>query len=106
VIPVPGTAIFEEALHEGRLKLEEINWDNCASDKIAFERNHLDAARLVRLQSYALLRFYGRPRILWSLTRESLQNPEIIRASLRKLKMIFARKNDSFVPLYLREALL
>ncbi|MBI3939409.1 MAG: radical SAM protein [Acidobacteria bacterium] len=104
VIPVPGTAIFEEALREGRLKLNQINWDNCASDKIAFERNHVDAARLVQLQSYALLRFYGRPRILASLARESFRNPEIIRASVHKLKMIFARNDSSFVPQYLREA--
>ncbi|MBI4456575.1 MAG: radical SAM protein [Acidobacteria bacterium] len=105
VIPVPGTAIFEEAIRQGKLKLEEINWDNCASDKIAFERDHIAGEQLVRLQSHALLRFYGRPRILWSLAKDSARNPEVIRASLRKLKMIFARNDHSFTPLYLREAL-
>ena len=104
VIPVPGTGIFQEALDTGRLDLNTLNWDSCASDRIAFERNHLSSRRLVTLQSLALLRFYGRPRIAMSLARESFRNPEILRASIRKLKMIFNRTQPSFTPMYAREA--
>jgi len=105
VIPIPGTAIFEEALREGRISLEKMNWDTCTSDQVAFRRNHLSGKRLLQLQRQAYLRFYGRPRILWRLTRDSLTNPEVIRASLRKLRMLFFRKETyRFQPRYLREA--
>jgi len=33
--PIPGTAMFDEALREGRLQLDRINWDTCTSDQIA-----------------------------------------------------------------------
>lgn len=106
VIPIPGTAIFDEAMREGKLVLEEINWDECTSDQIAFERNHLTGKRLIQLQRQAYLRFYARPRIVWQLLRDSLHNPEVVRASLRKLKMLAARgETHAFEPLYLREAI-
>ncbi|MGH9341015.1 MAG: B12-binding domain-containing radical SAM protein [Acidobacteriota bacterium] len=105
VIPIPGTAIFDEAVQQDKLKVQNINWDDCTSDQIAFQRNHVSGKRLIKLQRQAYLRFYGRPQIIWQMGRDSLRNPEVIRASLRKLKMLFARgETQRFEPLYLKEA--
>lgn len=105
VIPIPGTEIFEESIREGRLKLEEINWDLCTSDQVTFRRNHLSGQRLVKLQRYAYLMFYGRPAIVWDLIRSSLRHREVVVASARKLKMLFGPRGEkAYTPLYLREA--
>lgn len=106
VIPIPGTEIFSELIREGKLKLDEINWDTCTSDQIAFQRNHVSSRRLLQLQRSAYLRFYRRPRIVWELGKDSLKNREVVLASLRKLRMLFDRNDGhSFTPLYLRERL-
>ncbi len=105
VIPIPGTAIFDEALHQGKLELEKINWDTCTSDQVAFQRNHVSGKRLIQLSRLAYFRFYGRPRILWQLAKESLRNREIFRASFRNLKRLSRRTTtDTRLPLYVREA--
>ena len=106
VIPIPGTEIFDECLAAGRLKVEEINWDQYTSDQIAFERNHVSGKQLLRLQRQAYLRFYGRPHLVFRLAKDSVRDREVIWASVRKLKMILWRNNPrNFVPMYLREAL-
>jgi hypothetical protein len=106
VIPIPGTEIFDECLEAGRLRVDEINWDQYTSDQIAFERNHVSSKQLLRLQRQAYLRFYGRPQLMLRLTRDSLRDREVVWASARKLKMILWRNNPrNFVPMYLREAL-
>lgn len=105
VIPIPGTAIFDEALRERRLVLDQINWDTCTSDQVAFERNHVSGERLIELNRQAYLRFYGRPRILWQLAKDSLRDRQVIWASLRNLKRLSRRSTtESHLPLYLREA--
>ena len=104
VIPIPGTAIFDELLEKGLLRLDAINWDTLTSDQVAFQREHLSGKKLLRLQQYAYLRFYGRPTILWDIAREAFGNREVFWASLRKLKMLsFRGETYSFTPLYLRE---
>ncbi|MDA2933720.1 B12-binding domain-containing radical SAM protein [Acidobacteria bacterium AH-259-D05] len=104
VIPIPGTAIFDELLEHGLIKLEDINWDTLTSDQVAFERRHVSGRRLLRLQQYAYLRFYGNPRIIWDLTQEVLSNREVFWTSLRKVKMLSWRgETYSFTPMYLRE---
>ena len=106
LIPIPGTEIFDECLEAGRLKVEDINWDQYTSDQIAFERNHVSSKQLLRLQRQAYLRFYGRPQLVFRLAKDSLRDREVIFASVRKLKMILWRNNPrNFVPMYLREAL-
>lgn len=106
VIPIPGTAIFDELLREGLLDLHEINWDTLTSDQVAFERRHLSGRRLMQLQRQAYLHFYGRPAIAWDVFREAFRNREVVRASLRKLKMLtWRRETYSFQPMYLREHL-
>ena len=106
VIPIPGTALFDEVVEQGLLKVEEINWDTLTSDQIAFKRRHLTGKRLLQLQQYAYLRFYGSPRIIWDVAREVLKNREVLKVSLKKLKMLSWRKETySFTPMYLREKL-
>jgi radical SAM superfamily enzyme YgiQ (UPF0313 family) len=106
VIPIPGTAIFDELLQKGLLDLDEINWDTLTSDQVAFQRQHLSGKRLLRLQQYSYMRFYGRPKIVLDLSKEVLSNREVFWASLRKLKMLSWRgETYSFEPLYLREKL-
>ena len=104
VIPIPGTALFDEVVEQGLLKVEEINWDTLTSDQIAFKRKHVTGKHLLQLQQYAYLRFYGSPRIIWDVTREVLKNREVLKVSLKKLKMLSWRKETySFTPMYLRE---
>ncbi len=104
VIPVPGTAIFDELLDEGLLTLEEIEWDTLTSDQVAFERHHISGRNLMRLQRKAYLRFYGRPPIIWDLVKESIRNKEVLRASFHKLKMLSWRDQTyTFTPMYRRE---
>jgi anaerobic magnesium-protoporphyrin IX monomethyl ester cyclase len=104
VMPIPGTAIFNEAIRTGTMSLDKINWDALTHDQISFQRKHISGTRLIELQRKAFLRFYRRPHILWYLLKESLKNREIIRASLRKLRML-GRRTETIerTPLYLRD---
>ena len=105
VIPVPGTALFDDAIREGKIKLDEIDWDNYTVDRISFPRKHVSGERLTRLQKLAYMRFYGRPRILWPLCREALRNRQVIRASIRNLKKLLRRTSpNDHLPLYIRQA--
>ncbi len=106
VIPIPGTAIFKDCLEKGQIQLETINWDELTSDQVAFKRQHVSNEKLFELQKQAYLRFYRRPRIVWDVTRQTLRNRAVIHASVRKLQMLFRRRNpQDFTPLYLREAI-
>ncbi len=104
VIPIPGTRIFSELMEKGLLELKEINWDTLTSDQVAFQRRFVSGKQLLRFQRYAYMRFYGRPRIAGDLLRESLRNTEVIKASLRKVKMLSWRDETyRFKPLYLKD---
>ncbi len=105
VIPIPGTAIFDEALHDGKLALDRINWDTCTSDQVTIPCNHITGKRLIQLHRQAYIRFYGRPRILLQLARDALRDRQVIWAVVRNLKRLSRRTTtDSRRPLYLREA--
>lgn len=105
VIPVPGTALFEDAIREKRIKLEEINWDDYTVDRISFPRRHVSGERLVRLQKLAYARFYSRPRIIRQLGWEALTNRQVIRASIRNImKLVRSKSPGDRIPLYVREA--
>lgn len=105
VIPVPGTALFDEAVREHKLSLDTINWDTCTTEQVSFERNNISNKRLFQLYRLAYMRFYGRPRIMWQLGRESLVNTQVIWSSLLNLKRLFRRKPpNAHLPLYVREA--
>ncbi len=105
VIPVPGTGLFDEALREGKLSLDQINWDTWTTEQVSFERNHVSRKRLLQLYRLAYLRFYGRPRILWQMGKESFANRQIIWASIRNVKRLLSRPPaEARTPLYIREA--
>jgi len=104
VIPIPGTRIFDDLIQSGRLEMEKINWDTLTSDQVAFKRNHVSGKRLLKLQRRSYIQFYGRPSIALDLAREAFRNTEVVKASLRKLKMLSWRDETySFTPLYLRD---
>jgi anaerobic magnesium-protoporphyrin IX monomethyl ester cyclase len=105
VIPVPGTELFSQALREGKIKLEDVNWDRCTTDQISFQRSRISSRRLMQLHRLAFRRFYGRPKIMWRLGKESLTNRQVIWASIRNLKRLSRRTPvDERVPLYILEA--
>jgi anaerobic magnesium-protoporphyrin IX monomethyl ester cyclase len=105
VIPIPGTELFKQALREGKITLQDVNWDTCTSDQISFQRSHISSKRLVQLHRLAYRRFYGRPRIVWQLSKESLTNHQVIWGSIRNLKRLSRRTPaDARIPLYIREA--
>jgi radical SAM superfamily enzyme YgiQ (UPF0313 family) len=105
VIPIPGTAIFDDVLRDGRLSLDRINWDTCTSDQVTIPCNHLSGERLIQLHRKAYFTFYGRPRILWQLCKDSLRDRQVFWAIIRNLKRLSRRTTtDSRTPLYLREA--
>jgi radical SAM superfamily enzyme YgiQ (UPF0313 family) len=105
VIPIPGTAIFDQVLRSGKLALDRINWDTCTSDQVSFSCDHISGKRLIQLHRQAYLRFYGRPRIVWQLCKDALKDRQVIWAIARNIKRLSRRTTtDSRVPLYLREA--
>jgi len=60
---------------------------------------------LIELQRKAFFRFFARPHIVWYLLKESRKNNEIIRASIRKVRMLLRRTETiDHTPLYMREA--
>jgi radical SAM superfamily enzyme YgiQ (UPF0313 family) len=106
VIPIPGTEIFDDLIESGGLKLEEINWDTLTNDQVAFKRNHISGKRLLELQRKAFLRFYTRPSVVQRVVRDMSRNPEVLLASISKLKRLSWRKETyTFTPMYLRDAL-
>lgn len=105
VIAIPGTELFREAVREGKITLENVNWDTCTSEQVSFKRTHISSKRLVQLHKLAYLRFYRRPAILWQLIKESFKNHQIIWGSIRNLKRLFRRTPaDARSPLYIRES--
>jgi radical SAM superfamily enzyme YgiQ (UPF0313 family) len=105
VIPIPGTAIFDEAVKTGKLDPDRIHWDACTSDQVAIPCNHISGERLIQLRRQAYLRFYGRPAMLWRLCKDSLGNRQVLWAIARNLKRLSRRTaTDSRQPMYLREA--
>jgi len=105
VIPIPGTAIFDDCVREGRVSLDQINWDDFTSDQISFAREHVSGEKLLELQKEAYMRFYRQPRIIWDLTKQTLGHRAVVHVILRRLKMLFSRETArNSKPLYLREA--
>ncbi len=102
VIPIPGTAIFDELIEKELLRIEDINWDTLTNDQVAFKRDHVSGKRLMELQREAFLRFYFRPSVIRTAAKESLRNPNVFLASLAKLKRL-AKRNETytFTPMYL-----
>lgn len=104
VIPIPGTAIFDELIAKGLLKLEEINWDTLTNDQVAFTRDHISGKRLLELQREAFLRFYARPRVAWAVATRTFTNPQLLLATVDKLRRLAWRSETyKFTPMYLQQ---
>ena len=102
VIPIPGTAIFDELIQKSRLKIEDINWDTLTNDQVAFSREHVSGKRLMELQREAFFRFYLRPSVVKTIAKDMLRNPNVLWASLAKLTRLAKRDETySFTPMYL-----
>jgi radical SAM superfamily enzyme YgiQ (UPF0313 family) len=104
VIPIPGTAIFDELIEAGRLKVDEINWDTLTNDQVAFRRNHVSGKRLMELQRKAFLRFYSKPSRMLRVAQEIFRNTSVLGAALQKAGRLTRRSETySFTPMYQRE---
>ena len=86
-MPLPGSSLWEELGKSGRLDLVE--WDRMFVHDVAYCDSGITSAQIKRLQRKAYLRFYLRPKILFSLIRE-------IR-SLLHLKFLLKRFIDALV---------
>ncbi len=104
VIPIPGVPIFDELIEKERLKIDEINWDTLTNDQVAFKRDHVTGRRLLQLQREAFLRFYTRPTVMWRVAKETLNDPQVLAASVVKLrKLAWRSETYQFTPMYRRE---
>jgi radical SAM superfamily enzyme YgiQ (UPF0313 family) len=84
-MPLPGSPLWESLSQEGRLG--NVDWDRFFVHDVAFCDEGIRPEQLKQLQRRAYLRFYLRPRIIFSLLRE-------IR-SLTHLKFLLRRFIDS-----------
>lgn len=84
-MPLPGSPLWESLSLEGRLG--DVDWDRFFVHDVAFCDEGIRPEQLKQLQRRAYLRFYLRPRIIYSLLRE-------IR-SLTHLKFLLRRFIDS-----------
>ena len=104
VIPIPGTGIFDELIDMDRLRIQDINWDTLTNDQVAFKRDHVTGKRLMELQREAFLRFYSRPSVIRTVAKDMLRNPNVLWASLSKLKRLARRRETySFTPMYMAQ---
>lgn len=67
-MPLPGSGIWEELGRTGRLGM--VNWDRLFVHDVAYCDEGITPGQIKRLQRRAYLRFYLRPRILFSLFQE------------------------------------
>lgn len=84
-MPLPGSPLWERLSQEGRL--EHLEWDRFFVHDVAFCDEGIQPEQIKQLQRRAYLRFYLRPRIIFSLLGE-------IR-SLAHLKFLMRRLIDS-----------
>lgn len=86
-MPLPGSSLWEELGKSGRL--DSVEWDRMFVHDVAYCDSGITSAQIKHLQRKAYLRFYLRPKILFSLIRE-------IR-SLLHLKFLLKRFIDALV---------
>ena len=63
---IPGTAIFERALQEGKVSVNE--WTDITQDKkyiLIYVPDGVTLAQMQQMQRKAFFRFYYRPRVIW-----------------------------------------
>lgn len=84
-MPLPGSHLWEELKAKGKLK--DIEWDRFFVHDVAYADEGMKRTVIKKMQRMAYLRFYLRPRIIYSIIKE-------IR-SLRHLKFLFKRLIDA-----------
>lgn len=70
LIPLPGTKIFNEWMESKNMGLENINWDSYFGYSYKFSISSVDEKTLKKLHRYAIITFYLRFRIMFSLLLE------------------------------------
>ena len=101
LIPIPGTAIFADAIRSGKLNLEHINWDTFTSDQVTLNCGRVSGERLIQLRRKAYFAFYGRPRMIRQLLQDSLANRRVLPAIAKNVKKLLRRSTtESHIPLY------
>jgi magnesium-protoporphyrin IX monomethyl ester (oxidative) cyclase len=80
-MPLPGSELWRQLVSEGRIK--DINWDRFFVHDVAWAGEGIDARDIKRLQRYAYLKFYLRPRIIRGLLGE-VRSPRHLRFLLKR----------------------
>lgn len=69
-IPLPGTPLFKQYLKEGRISLENINFERMSSRDIIFPDNNISEHEIRKIMKYFHRKFYLRPRIFNDTIKE------------------------------------
>jgi len=70
LIPLPGTRIFNKWLQDKKITLDQINWDTYFGYSYKFGISNISEKTLKKLHSYAIISFYLRFKIIFSLIQE------------------------------------
>ncbi len=70
LIPLPGTKIFNQWLKDKKITLEQINWDTYFGYSYKLGISSIDEKTLKKLHRYAIVSFYLRFKIIFSLIHE------------------------------------
>jgi len=85
VMPLPGSSLWNEYKER---HYDKIKWENFIPSRISFGLSNIPPLRLKRLQRWATLSFYLRPRIISGILRE-LKRPRQYGIIARRLGDIF-----------------
>jgi len=80
-MPLPGSSLWEELDRKG--KLGRVAWDRMFVHDVAYCDEDIDPREIKVLQRRAYLRFYLRPRIIFSLVRE-IRSPAHLKFLLKR----------------------
>ena len=67
-MPLPGSELWDRLVAEGKLGV--IDWDRYFVHDVAYADPQVRVEDIKRIQRFAYLRFYLRPRIVWNILRE------------------------------------
>jgi len=83
LIPLPGTRIFNDWIKDKKITLDQINWDTYFGYSYKFGISSVSEKTLKKLHSYAIISFYLRFRIIFSLIRE-IKSLDQLKAVIRR----------------------
>ncbi|RLB95083.1 MAG: hypothetical protein DRH50_05190 [Deltaproteobacteria bacterium] len=90
-LPLPGSVDFKVLLQRGELNLRDMDWSNYYSylGKAPYHPREVKAAQLQRVVKQATIRFYLRPRILFTLLKR-MTHPIFVKSLLFRASKLFA----------------